>query len=240
VITQQATEALRLQQRPRCKLPKSCGRVQELVVHRIPAHKGAEYELDVACSQRAVDGSRCRELLRGCPNAHASRDGQDRGFIPRSVDRSASARRCESTASKSGAITPIRPLRKLHDVGYVRSSAKANGTSGGPGSQGCTMGLLGSADRAPYKRRRASVGHRLPPQCWPRRATSRSIHLEPLTDLGHFCKPELHSILPRCLYAYVRNVVTRRSQAYSRFIRIALLQSKVPAKIAPNPTKLEC
>jgi hypothetical protein len=38
----------------------------------------------------------------------------------------------------------------------------------------------------------------------------------------------------------VRNVVTRRSQAYSRFIRIALPQSKVQAKIAPNPTKLEC
>jgi hypothetical protein len=38
----------------------------------------------------------------------------------------------------------------------------------------------------------------------------------------------------------VLNVLTSRSQAYSRFIRIALLQSEVPAKIAPNPTKLEC
>jgi hypothetical protein len=109
VITQQATEVLRLCLRPRCKLQKSCGRAQELVIHRIPARKGAECGLDVACNQRAEDGSRWREVLRGCPNAHASKDGQDRGAVTRSVDRSASARRCESTASKSGAIRPIRP-----------------------------------------------------------------------------------------------------------------------------------
>ena len=30
---------------------------------------------DVACSQRAEDGSRCREVLRERPNAHAPRDG---------------------------------------------------------------------------------------------------------------------------------------------------------------------
>jgi hypothetical protein len=40
------------------------------------------------------------------------------------VDRSASERRCVSTASKSDAITPIRPLCKQHDVGYEQSSAK--------------------------------------------------------------------------------------------------------------------
>jgi hypothetical protein len=107
VITQQAAEALRLCLRPQCKLPKSCGRGQELVIHRIPARKGAECELDVACSQRAEDGSRCRGVLRERPNAHAPRYGKDRGVVPRSVDRSASARRCESTVSKSGAIRPI-------------------------------------------------------------------------------------------------------------------------------------
>jgi hypothetical protein len=203
VITQQATEVLRLQPRPRCKLQKSCGRAQELVVHRISARKGAECELDVACSQRAEDGSRCRVVFRERPIAHAPRDGQDRGVIPRSVDRSASARRCESTASKSGAITPIRPLRKLHDVGYVRSSPKANGTSGGPGSQGCVhMGPSGSANMIPFNRRRGSVAYRLSPQCWLRRAKSRSIHLEPLTDLGHISEPEPQQIYPRCLYAY--------------------------------------
>jgi hypothetical protein len=41
------------------------------------------------------------------------------------------------------------------------------------------------------------------PPCWPRRATCRSIHLEPLTDLGHIGKPERQQIYPRCLYAYV-------------------------------------
>jgi len=34
---------------------------------------------DVACSQRAEDGSRCRDVFRERPNAHAPRDGQDRG-----------------------------------------------------------------------------------------------------------------------------------------------------------------
>ena len=82
----------------------------------------------VACSQRAEDGSRCTEVLRERPIAHAPRDGQDRGVVPRSVDRSASARRCESTASKSDSVRPIQPSCKLHGVGYERSSAKANGT----------------------------------------------------------------------------------------------------------------
>jgi hypothetical protein len=53
------------------------------------------------------------------------------------------------------------------------------------------MGLLGSDDRAPRHERSASVAYRLPPPCWVRRATNRSIHLEPLTDLGHISKPEL-------------------------------------------------
>jgi len=73
---------LRLQLRPQCKLQKSCGRAQELVVHRIPARKGAECELDVAGSQLAEDGSRCRDVFRERPNAHAPRDGQDRGVAP--------------------------------------------------------------------------------------------------------------------------------------------------------------
>ena len=149
MITQQATDVLRRQLRPQCKLPKSCGRTQELVIHRIPARKGAECELDVACSQRAEDGSRCTEVLRERPNAYASKDGQNGGVVTRSVDRSASARRCESTASKSGAIRPIWPSCKQHGVGYLRSSAKANSTSEDPCSQRCVpMRLLGSADRA--------------------------------------------------------------------------------------------
>ncbi len=151
MITQQATEALRLQLRPQCKLPKSCGRAHELVIHRELARKGAESELDVACSQRAKDGSRCREVLKERPNAHASRDGQDRGVGTRSPDRSASVRRCERTASKSDAVRPIRPSCKQHGVGYERSSAKANSKAKGACSQGCVpLGLLGSADRAPY------------------------------------------------------------------------------------------
>ncbi len=53
------------------------------------------------------------------------------------------------------------------------------------------MGLLGSDDKAPRHERSASVAYRLAPPYWPRRATSRSIHLEPTTDLGHISKPEL-------------------------------------------------
>jgi hypothetical protein len=134
---------LRLQLRPQCKLPKSCGRAQELVVHRISARRGAECELDVACSQRAKDGSRCRDVLRERPNSHASKDGQDRGVVPRSVDRSASVRRCESTASKSDSTWPIRPLCKQHGGECERSFVKANGTSEGPGSQSGTHGPSG-------------------------------------------------------------------------------------------------
>jgi hypothetical protein len=55
VITQQATKFLRLQLGSQCKLQKSCGRAQELVIHRIPASKGAECELGVACSLRGED-----------------------------------------------------------------------------------------------------------------------------------------------------------------------------------------
>jgi hypothetical protein len=143
VITQQATEVLRLQLRPRCKLQKSGGRAQEPVIHRIPARKGAECELDVACRQCAEDGSRCCDVLRGRPNTHAPRDGQDRRVIPRSVDRSASVRRCESTASKSDSTWPIRPLCKQHGGECERSFVKANGTSEGPGSQSGTHGPSG-------------------------------------------------------------------------------------------------
>ena len=52
------------------------------------------------------------------------------------------------------------------------------------------MGLLGSDDRATQHERSAAVAYRLAPPSWPRRATCRSIHLEPLTDLGHIGKPE--------------------------------------------------
>jgi hypothetical protein len=148
-------------------------------------------------------GSRCRDIFRGCPNAHAPNDGQDRGVVTRSADRSASARRCESTASKSDAIRPIRPSCKLHGVGYERSSAEAKNTSEGPGSWGCVLiGPSGSANMTPFNRRRGSVAYRLPPQCWLRRAKSRSIHLELLTGRGQISKPEHQQISPWCLYAY--------------------------------------
>ena len=41
-------------------------------------------------------------------------------------------RRCVSTASKSEAIRPTRPLCKQHGVGYARNSVKANSTSEEP------------------------------------------------------------------------------------------------------------
>jgi hypothetical protein len=166
VITQQATEALRLQLRPQCKLQKSCGRAQEPVIHRIPAHKGAECELDVACSQRAKDGSRCRDVLRERPNSHASKDGQDRGVVPRSVDRSASVRRCESTASKSDSTWPIRPLCKQHGGECERSDGRANSKAKGSCSQGNSRGLLEPYGKTPAGRC-ATVGHGLLPTRWP-------------------------------------------------------------------------
>ena len=43
----------------------------------------------------------------------------------------------------------------------------------------------------PRHGRSASVVYRLPRPCWPRRATSHRIHLEPLTGHGHISKPEL-------------------------------------------------
>ncbi len=54
------------------------------------------------------------------------------------------------------------------------------------------------------------MAYRLRPPCWPRRATSRSIHLEPLTDLGHIGKPERQQIYPRCLYAYDVDALSQR------------------------------
>jgi hypothetical protein len=176
---------------------------QKLVIHRIPARKGAECELDVVCSQRAEDGSRCREVLGECPNTHAPRDGQDRGVVPRSVDRSASARRCERTASKSGAIRPIRPLRKLHDVGVRAELRKRKWYVRRAGFAGlCTHASPGLCGQSPFHGRRASVEYRLPPQCWLRRATNRIIHLEPVTGRGHIGKPEHQEISPRCLCDY--------------------------------------
>jgi hypothetical protein len=88
---------------------------------------------------------------------------------------------------------------------YNRSaSSTASGTSGAPQrqiasedpcSQSHTHGY-GSANRTPYKQRRVSVEYRLRPQCWLRRATNRSIPLEPLTGLECISKPELQSIYP--------------------------------------------
>ena len=61
----------------------------------------------------------------------------------------------------------------------------------------------------PRHERSASVAYHLPPPCWPRRATSRSIHLEPLTNLGHISKPEHQQISPRWLYAYASRALRR-------------------------------
>jgi hypothetical protein len=108
---------------------------------------------------------------------------------------------CVSPVRKRDAIRPTQPLCKRQDVGYVRNSAKANSMSEDLCSQNHTHGY-GSANRTPYKRRRASVEYRSPPQYWLRRATNRSIHLEPLTDLGHISKREHLQISPRWLYAY--------------------------------------
>ena len=72
------------------------------------------------------------------------------------------------------------------------------------------MGLLDFDDGAPRHERSASVAYRLRPPCWPRRATSRSIHLEPLKDLGHIGKPERQQIYPRCLYAYDVDALSQR------------------------------
>ena len=149
VITQQATEVSdSIYGHDASYRSHAVGRKNWLFIGSLRA-KVPECELDVACNQRAEEGSRCRDVLGERPNAHAPRYGKDRGVVPRSVDRSASARRCESTASKSDAIRLIQPSCKQHGVGYVRSSARANSTSEGPGSQGCVpMGPSGSADRA--------------------------------------------------------------------------------------------
>ena len=56
----------------------------------------------------------------------------------------------------------------------------------------------------PRHDRNASVAYRLAPTCWPRRATNRSIHLEPLSERGYTSKPEPQQIYPRCLYAYAK------------------------------------
>jgi hypothetical protein len=64
-----------------------------------------------------------------------------------------------------------------------------------------------------YGRKLATGGgaYRLPPECWCRGATNRSIHLERLTGREDISKSELHSIYPRCLFAY------RRATKSSRF-----------------------
>jgi hypothetical protein len=98
-----------------------------------------------------------------------------------------------------GASVPRARATRQGRYGRCESS-RASGTCGAPQRQmgrqkgrvrrAVPMGLLGSADRAPYWPT-CVCGVSLPPQFQPRGATSRSIHLEPSTGLGHFCKPEL-------------------------------------------------
>ena len=204
VLAQQATEVLRLQLRPQCKLQKSCGRAKEPVVHRIPARKGAECELDVAFSQRAEDGSRCRDVFEERPNAHAPRDGQDRGVVPRSVDRSASARRCGRTASKSVGTRRIWPCCKQHGSECARSCVRVINTS----NRSHAPRVEDAPDPAsdPWCRHRpfgagARGGRRLLPLCRPAGPENPSSHRESLTKTGAISKPELQQIYPRWLYA---------------------------------------
>jgi hypothetical protein len=112
---------------------QAVGRKNRLFIGSLRARvRNASLMSLVACVLRMdLDGGMSLEsvlthMLRGTAKTEE--------FVTRSVDRSASARRCESTANKSDAIRPIRPLCKLHGVGYVRSSAKANSTSERPSS----------------------------------------------------------------------------------------------------------
>ena len=120
-----------------------------------------------------------------------------RAVLP--VDRLLAARPMESSASRGGARVPRARATRQDRHGRFAGS-KTSGTCRAPQRQivhqkshdrrAIPMGLLDFDDGAPRHERSASVAYRLRPPCWPRRATSRSIHLEPLTDLGHIGKPE--------------------------------------------------
>jgi hypothetical protein len=98
---------------------------------------------------------------------------------------------------RGGARVP-RARATRHGRSGRRASCTESGTSGAPHRQiAKRKGYVrrdvytwGTADRAPYWRRRVSVAYRLPLHCWLRRATNRSIHLEPLTGRRHISKPE--------------------------------------------------
>jgi hypothetical protein len=68
-----------------------CDMAQILDAHRELARRGAQCAIVFARSQHAEDGSRCRDVFREHHNAYAATDGQDRGVVTRSVDRSASS-----------------------------------------------------------------------------------------------------------------------------------------------------
>jgi hypothetical protein len=74
----------------------------------------------------------------------------------------------------------------------------------------------------------------LPPPCWPRRATSRSIHLEPLSDLGHISKPEHQQISPRWLYAYELTLIDTSASLYQsiRQCRLAVIDVSDNAEVS--------
>ena len=93
------------------------------------------------------------------------------------------------------------------------------------------MGLLGSADRGYY------MGDvylwDIEPQCPPRRATNRSIHLESLTGRGHISKPEHQQIKPRRLYAYgdPKGPTRYRDHPRSGFSTFYYLRSRAPGSL---------
>ena len=62
----------------------------------------------------------------------------------------------------------------------------------------------------------------------PARATSRSIHLQPLTGRGHISKPELQQIYPRCLYAYHVTNRPRGRQAKNVLVEFFVLDLRGP------------
>jgi hypothetical protein len=81
-----------------------------------------------------------------------------------------------------------------------------------------TRGILDRLD----KDLEGPVARSVRPHHWLRRATNRSIHPEPVTNLGHISKPELQQIYPMCLYAYAR-----------RRVRAEFRQGKQRPKIYP-------
>jgi hypothetical protein len=73
------------------------------------------------------------------------------------------ARRCESTASKSGSIRPTRPFCKQQDGASAPSYGRANSKAKGSCSQGNSRGLLEPYAQSVLRGRCESVGHRLIP-----------------------------------------------------------------------------